>query len=73
MYGDVQLSYLFISGYDLYRQMFTTKPSIVCVHDNVRKSVFAIFQGKWGDGAGRGGGGASGTYQPLESATVSTE
>ena len=46
-----ELSYLFISGYDLYKQLFTTKPSIVCVHDNVRKRVFAIFQGKvWGGG-----------------------
>ena len=43
-----KLIYLFISGYDLYRQLFTIKPSIVCVIDNVRKRVFAIFQGKVG-------------------------
>ena len=60
-----ELSYLFISGYDLYRQLFTIKPSIVCVNDNVRKRVFAIFQGKVG--------GVSGTYHPPEPATVSTE
>ena len=53
MYSDVELSYLFISGHDLYSQLLTTKPSIVCVHDNVRKRAFAIFQGK----LGRGGGG----------------
>ena len=46
-----ELSYLFISGYDLHRQLFATKPSIVCVHDNVRKRVFAIFLGM-----GRGSG-----------------
>ena len=34
----------------MYRQLFTIKPSIVCVNDNVRKRVFAIFQGKVGEG-----------------------
>ena len=60
-----ELSYLFISGYDLYRQLFTIKPGIVCVNDNVRKRVFAIFQGKVGC--------VSDTYHPPEPATVSTE
>ena len=60
-----ELSYLFISGYDLYRQLFTIKPSIVCMNDNVRKMVFAIFQGKVG--------GVSDTYHPPEPATESTE
>ena len=52
-----ELSYLFISGCDLYRQLFTIKPSFVCVNDNVRKRVFAIFLG------GKVGG-VSGTYHP---------
>ena len=69
MYSVVELSYLFIGGHDLHSQLLTTKSSIVCVHDNVRKRAFAIFQGK----LRRGGGGASSTYHTPESATVSTE
>ena len=60
-----ELSYLYIIGHDLYRQLFTIKPSIVCVNDNVRKRVFAIFQGKVG--------GVIDTYHPPERAAVSTE
>ena len=56
------LSYLFIRGYDLYRQLFTTKSSIVCVHDNVLKRVFATFQGK---GKGIGGSGVCQWHVPL--------
>ena len=63
--GCTEQSYLFISGYGLYRQLFAIKPSTVCVNDNVRKRVFVIFQGK--------GGGVSDTYHPPEPATVSTE
>ena len=55
------LSYLFIRGYDLYRQLFTTKSSIVCVHDNVLKRVFATFQGK---GKGIGGSGVCQWHVP---------
>ena len=50
-----------ISGYDLYRQLFTTKPS--------------NFPGEGGRGVGGGGGAVSGTYMyhPPESATVSSK
>ena len=64
MYSDVQSCLIYLSV-DMICIDNCLQPSIVCVNDNVRKRVFAIFQGKVG--------GVSDTYHPPEPATVSTE
>ena len=74
MYGDVQscLIYLSVDMICIDNCLQPNPVLFVCMI-TCGKAYSQFSRGSEGGGMGRGGGDASGTYQPPESATVSTE